>query len=126
MDINIRYNLIWAPALNPQNGIGMRSPYCSRPHNGEVPDNDKALSVTSHEPFIMANEGSCVDLCFVATQYGFGLSGSGLGGHHYVRSSNGMLSCHYSEGALIRNSETNVNRVNVDHTHDLACHAEKK
>lgn len=50
----------------------MRPPYSPGPHDGEVPEHDIALGISSYEAFVMSNEGGCMHLGFMAAQDCFG------------------------------------------------------
>lgn len=46
----------------------MSPPYCSGPHDGEVPESNEPLGITSRQPFIVSNKRSHMDLGFVSSQ----------------------------------------------------------
>lgn len=59
----------------------MSPPHGSRTHYGEIPSDDKAICIPSHEALVASHKNSGVHLGFVATQNRLGLRRPPVCGH---------------------------------------------
>lgn len=64
---NLRDDLVVTPTRYSKYRVRMCPPDGSRPHNGQIPDDDEALGVSCYEAVIAPDEGGCMDLSLVSS-----------------------------------------------------------
>ncbi len=69
----------------------MGLPDSTGPHDGQVPDDNKAIGIAGQESLVLAAKHSRMDLCLVPSQDGLGLRRAAVGCHCvYARKGSGF------------------------------------